>query len=179
MPPHRADIRQPEGNVIELQHSPISPKEIQEREEFYGEMVWLLDGRDYDIRGLAGGATQFRWARARRSFLAAKRRVFADLVEVVLEVESFCVAPGYREWTGLGVTGRLHAKQDFLAMFSLRQLDEDERRTPIYFTATWRTERRELRHRNFSTREALDGWPRPATLEHVVAHYPDRVALVK
>jgi len=42
---HRADILTPTGLVIELQHSPISPDEIEEREEFYENMIWLFDCR--------------------------------------------------------------------------------------------------------------------------------------
>lgn len=53
---HRADIVGNRGIVVELQHSPISLEEIQEREAFYGRMVWLFDvthlpveeGRDDD-----------------------------------------------------------------------------------------------------------------------------------
>lgn len=40
---HRADIVTQSGMVIELQHSPISPYTIQEREAFYGRMIWLID----------------------------------------------------------------------------------------------------------------------------------------
>lgn len=43
--PHRADIVLANRCVVELQHSPISPAVIREREEFYGNMVWLFDGR--------------------------------------------------------------------------------------------------------------------------------------
>ncbi|MBN8609165.1 MAG: hypothetical protein J0L92_01170 [Deltaproteobacteria bacterium] len=43
---HRADVVLPDGYVIELQHSPISPEEIREREAFYGRMAWLFDARD-------------------------------------------------------------------------------------------------------------------------------------
>lgn len=44
--PHRADILSPLGVVVELQHSSISVDEIREREEFYGQMVWVFDVRD-------------------------------------------------------------------------------------------------------------------------------------
>jgi len=44
---HRADALSIDGWVIELQHSPLSPAKIQEREEFYGVhskgMVWIFD----------------------------------------------------------------------------------------------------------------------------------------
>jgi competence CoiA-like predicted nuclease len=41
---HRADIKTTRGLVIELQHSPLSPQEVREREEFYGNMIWVIDG---------------------------------------------------------------------------------------------------------------------------------------
>ncbi|HKR02313.1 MAG TPA: competence protein CoiA family protein [Pyrinomonadaceae bacterium] len=43
IPPHRADIVGKSGIVIELQHSPISPEEIWEREDFYRNMIWIVD----------------------------------------------------------------------------------------------------------------------------------------
>jgi hypothetical protein len=46
---HIADILTPEGKVIELQHSYISDADIREREEFYGELSWLLDMSDKKI----------------------------------------------------------------------------------------------------------------------------------
>ena len=59
MPPHRADIRTRDGPVIELQASPIDAVEIGEREAFYGQIIWLLDGRSWR------GAGRFRFARGR------------------------------------------------------------------------------------------------------------------
>ncbi|HCY41240.1 MAG TPA: hypothetical protein DHV48_07790 [Prolixibacteraceae bacterium] len=42
---HRADILTKEKVVIELQNSPISGPEINQREQFYGErMIWLVNG---------------------------------------------------------------------------------------------------------------------------------------
>jgi Competence protein CoiA-like family len=40
---HRADVQNDRGTVIELQHSPISPETIAQRETFYGRMVWVFD----------------------------------------------------------------------------------------------------------------------------------------
>lgn len=62
--PHRADIRARDGTVFEVQMSPLSPEEIREREDFYGNMVWILHpswawvGNDGDVRlkpGYFGG----------------------------------------------------------------------------------------------------------------------------
>lgn len=57
--PHRADIRTREGVVVELQASPIDACEIDVRERFYGNMVWLLDGRQWRREG------RFKFARGR------------------------------------------------------------------------------------------------------------------
>lgn len=46
---HRADVRMRSGTVLEIQHSPITTQEIVERESFYGDMIWLLDARKWDI----------------------------------------------------------------------------------------------------------------------------------
>lgn len=48
---HIADVRTPHGLVIEFQHSHLDPLERTAREQFYGNMVWVVDGarlqRDY------------------------------------------------------------------------------------------------------------------------------------
>lgn len=40
---HIADIKLPNGLVIELQHSAMSLDEMRSREAFYGNMVWIVD----------------------------------------------------------------------------------------------------------------------------------------
>lgn len=42
---HIADIKLPNGTVIEMQHSPISPQDVRARNSFYGDVIWILDGR--------------------------------------------------------------------------------------------------------------------------------------
>ena len=41
---HVADIKTDKGQVIEFQHSYIKPDEQKTREEFYKEMIWIVDG---------------------------------------------------------------------------------------------------------------------------------------
>jgi len=43
---HRADIFTKQNIIIELQNSPISKEEISERETFYKNMIWLLNGKN-------------------------------------------------------------------------------------------------------------------------------------
>lgn len=40
---HRADVHTPEGLVLEFQHSRISQEERNKREDFYKDMVWVID----------------------------------------------------------------------------------------------------------------------------------------
>lgn len=86
---HIADVKNPYGMVVELQHSPIDPAEMRAREAFYGEMIWIIDARDYwghfDI-GLAGPiqndplAYQIKWWRGRllHNWAEAKAKVYLD-----------------------------------------------------------------------------------------------------
>lgn len=46
MGPHRADVGTANG-VIEFQRSPISADEIQEREQFYGSMIWVVSADEW------------------------------------------------------------------------------------------------------------------------------------
>ena len=46
---HRADIVGNNGVVVELQNSAISPVDIQEREKFYEDMIWLFNGKSFNI----------------------------------------------------------------------------------------------------------------------------------
>lgn len=79
--PHRADLVGPGGGVIELQHSSISVDEIEERERFYGKMVWVFDAsgfaRNMHFRARAEYVS-FRWLWPRKSLLAVTRPIFFD-----------------------------------------------------------------------------------------------------
>lgn len=87
---HRADIKTPKV-VIELQHSSISTEEIREREQFYGDMVWVFDQRR-SIERIDGRPPQtnrffpefdayerFEWLRHRRSLAVCEKPVFIHL----------------------------------------------------------------------------------------------------
>lgn len=59
---HRADIKI-DNRVIELQHSSLSPKDVREREEFYGNMIWVIDGDE-----LLKNAILERWISKEETF---------------------------------------------------------------------------------------------------------------
>ena len=47
---HRADIKTPTGIVIEVQHSTMTDTERESREAFYGDLIWIVDGRSFEKR---------------------------------------------------------------------------------------------------------------------------------
>ena len=51
---HIADVKLPKGLVVEFQHSPIKPEEILARNNFYKNIIWIVDGtrRKNDEKGL-------------------------------------------------------------------------------------------------------------------------------
>ena len=87
---HRADIRRSDGTVVELQHSPLAPEEIQLRESFYGKMVWLFDLQDcrkwdeytsprFQLFKRDRDFWTFRWKHPRKSISFARMPVVFDL----------------------------------------------------------------------------------------------------
>jgi hypothetical protein len=81
---HRADIMI-DGLVIELQHSSISPALIREREQFYGDMVWLFDASKFERRFWIrdkGDYYTFKWSHLRKSLLSVTKPIFFDLGKV-------------------------------------------------------------------------------------------------
>ncbi|MFA9197153.1 MAG: competence protein CoiA family protein [Aliarcobacter sp.] len=78
--PHRADIKLP-SHVIELQHSSISSFEISERENFYKDMVWLIDGAPFQNNFVfwnKGDYWTFRWKWPHTSWSVASLPILVD-----------------------------------------------------------------------------------------------------
>lgn len=81
---HRADIVGCRGGVIELQHSPISPEMIREREHFYRRMIWVIDAQPFfdnlgsypEIEDYEGWV---RWRWPRKSLMGMQRQQYWDL----------------------------------------------------------------------------------------------------
>jgi len=87
---HRADIKTPTGIVIEVQHSAMTDAERRSREDFYGNLVWVIDGRgfrdNFDIYHLLPAphseiAQDLVWVKATRQLQGAARGIFFRLSE--------------------------------------------------------------------------------------------------
>lgn len=91
---HRADIKTPTGIVIEIQHSAMTDAERCSRESFYGNLVWVVDGRsfrdNFDIYHLLPDpaselARDLVWAKATREMQGAARGLFFRMSEALSE----------------------------------------------------------------------------------------------
>ena len=79
---HRADVKG-RGKILEVQRSSISAAEIQEREQFYGDMAWMLCGEDFEGRFKMWPCNDedrirfsFKWKNIKRCWLAAERNIY-------------------------------------------------------------------------------------------------------
>lgn len=83
---HRADVMV-RGIVLEVQHSSISTIEIEQREAFYGPMIWLFDAREawsdgrisVCWRNPKSGTIDLSWKHPRKSLIAVTRPLFLDI----------------------------------------------------------------------------------------------------
>lgn len=111
---HRADVKSPRG-VIELQASAISTADVANREDYYEEMVWLLDARDFklDVRD-RGRYVTFRWKHPRKTWWNARKPLFFDIGDGAL-------IKIHRIYTDVpcGGSGSFLSYREFVELFSL------------------------------------------------------------
>ena len=93
---HIADIKLPTGKVIEIQNSNLPVEVVEEREAFYGNMIWIFNGEDfidnfnteekYDDDGNVI-YTSFRFKRARQYIVRCTKPVYIDFGLLVFQVK--------------------------------------------------------------------------------------------
>jgi len=81
---HIADVKLPFGLVIEFQNSSISPRGIMNREEFYGNMIWVLNSKTIakNVRlnkRKEDSIFTFKWSYFPKSWFNSKKPIFIDL----------------------------------------------------------------------------------------------------
>jgi hypothetical protein len=109
--PHRADLLGNGGIVIELQHSPIGPDEIEQREEFYGDMLWLFDATNRFSLVPSGDWAFFSLGRTQH-ITHCKKPLFLDFGREIVEVESFS-----KYLAGISGFGRRRDRMWFINQF--------------------------------------------------------------
>lgn len=99
---HRADIKI-NNQVIELQNSPLSSDKIIEREEFYGNMIWLLNGKKL-CKGIRmkreKEVINFRWYHPPKSWWFAKKIIYIDFSDVQEEEGKWIPENDYMDYEG-------------------------------------------------------------------------------
>lgn len=73
---HRADIRTNKGIILELQNSSISPEEIMKREEFYKNLIWIINGKTIG-KHIEFFKLKFKW-KWHQSFYFARKPIYVD-----------------------------------------------------------------------------------------------------
>lgn len=79
---HRADVKLHSGMVVELQNSPISAEEIKEREKYYAEMIWLLNGETLGKNifiSKKDNYCSFKWNWFPKSWSFSNKTIYIDL----------------------------------------------------------------------------------------------------
>lgn len=99
MDSHRADVKLPNGRIIEFQSSAIKPSVIREREQFYKDMIWVLKGEDFDsnfdLRN-KGNYFTFRWKYPRSSWWSAQKPIFIDFSDSMVPPRNHETMEDYR-----------------------------------------------------------------------------------
>lgn len=77
---HIADMQNGDDTVIEFQKSVVKPEIIREREEFYGNMIWIFCCNDMVTKVVAqrGRYLKLKMSQGSRYFLEARKKTFLD-----------------------------------------------------------------------------------------------------
>ena len=97
---HIADVKADSGIVVEVQHSPITEVELRSREDFYENMIWIVDARDLSGHFTLGTSMDLAtcdpmtyhfewWSRSTllKRWSVAKKPVFFDTHNVEAPIE--------------------------------------------------------------------------------------------
>jgi competence protein CoiA len=89
---HIADIKLPNGLVIEFQNSPISYDEMRSREAFYGKMIWVVNAAKFHSHFQTSDLLNFDeriiwFYGARRTWMKSKMPLIFDFSNCGIEEE--------------------------------------------------------------------------------------------
>jgi competence protein CoiA len=104
---HRSDVKTPTGIVIEIQHSSMTDAERISREEFYKNLVWVIDGSEFrnnfDIYHALPDpksrlASDLIWQKAKRHMHGANHGIFFRLSEARKETPNIAKSEVRSGW---------------------------------------------------------------------------------
>jgi len=120
---HRADIKV-NGRVIELQHSTLSTREVRERENFYGTMIWVIDGSsigDFRLERWfsSKGKPYYKLDKIKRSWvLEITKPVFFHFESLFFQYTNRWEDAGYGRWRKVQEPTEPEAYSDVLVKWS-------------------------------------------------------------
>ena len=105
---HRADIQLSNRQVIELQKSTMTEEEVNERELFYEDMIWIFEGSKFlerfkmyhKISKVGNEYVKFYWKRPRNYIGVATKRIYIDFGDKVLKVMNHTFEEEEKEYDG-------------------------------------------------------------------------------
>lgn len=121
---HRADVKTPSGIYIEIQHSSISESERKAREAFYGNLLWIVDGRgfreNFDIYHelpdpKSAVAEDIVWFQARRGQYGSINGMFCRVSETRRDYSSNAITKSNILSNELVLTVRVHCLNEIRA----------------------------------------------------------------
>jgi competence protein CoiA len=91
---HRADIKDDTGRVFEIQNSPLSIEDMEEREDYYNNMVWIFNGsKFYDSIDFCERLSEktrenyvtWKWRRPRKYIIECTKPVLMDFEGIMID----------------------------------------------------------------------------------------------
>lgn len=88
---HRADVVTNFGFILEFQNSSISPEQIRDRENFWGNMAWVFNAEEFKGNFdfyLNPKEIKFVWNNPRKIHRAAQKPIYYDFGNMLMRIIS-------------------------------------------------------------------------------------------
>lgn len=92
---HIADIKLPNGLVIEFQNSPISSETISQRESFYKKMIWVINANEFRRNIYLSDDFLCDWKHRRKSWDVSKSPKFLHFPYIEFSLQN---SEDYPDW---------------------------------------------------------------------------------
>jgi len=86
---HIADVKTGHGTVIEFQNSPISSETIRTREDFYEDMIWIVNASEFRSNFVIASAVNTGLRNLERTLIAEQDRLEKQSTEELTEIREY------------------------------------------------------------------------------------------
>lgn len=113
---HRSDIKTSKGLVIEFQNSSISPETIIEREKFYKNMIWVINGKTFGknllMKTKDKNICTFRWKHPPKCWWYSNKPIYIDFSDIQEEQDKWIEGNDYMGYEGYWKHEADHMERD-------------------------------------------------------------------